>query len=474
MKSIRNPKHLERYEDVVFDLEQPLNIAPANNTVQVRNNLKFIADNSGEATPFDWYNARIALDFKVEKHDGTDFAIGANVNDDSLTANRLDQIIAYEADQMGIVNGANSFISRLSVLANGKELYQCNYANHSVNIKNLLEYNKSYADSVATNEFYFLDTSTSANKNRFTRRNVTHRQDGANPGGDQAGIMLDNTPASFNEGFAKRKALLGTSSTVHCEIPLNRYSFFEALENKLLPNTKIEINFEIEKDDNLIWRTGGNRCRVVITRLQLFVPRLIYNEDGHKIYMNNYLKPDTWSYLNEVVESNLASNQAVGNFRITNGISKPRHVFVFFINTPNIESQTANPFLYNTFSVSTDPRTLNRCYLEVGNGNEYPDIHYKPSEDPSRVFRDVMSYVFANNDFQGGTLLNRQNFENIFPFVYFDLTKQKIDIKDGVTKLAFHYELSGATAANYNIYALVLHEREAVIEQQSGKLLLRA
>ena len=474
MKSIRNPKHLERYEDVVFDLEQPLNIAPANNTVQVRNNLKFIADNSGEATPFDWYNARIAMDFKVEQHDGTDFAIGANVNDDSLTANRLAQIIAYQNDQMGIVNGANSFISRLSVLANGKELYQCNYANHSVNIKNLLEYNKSYADSVASNEFYFLDTSTSANKNRFTRRNVTHRQDGANPGGDQAGLMLDNTPASFNEGFAKRKALLGTSSTVNCEIPLNRYSFFEKLEDKLLPNTKIEINFEIEKDDNLIWRTGGNRCRVVITRLQLFVPRLIYNKDGHEIYMSNYLKPDTWTYLNEVVESNLATNQAVGNFRITNGISKPRHVFVFFINTPNIESQTANPFLYNTFSISTDPQTLNRCYLEVGNGNEYPDIHYKPSEDPSRVFRDVMKYVYANNDFQGGTLLNRQNFENIFPFVYFDLTKQKIDIKDGVTKLAFHYELSGATAANYNIYALVLHDREAVIEQKSGKLLLRA
>ena len=473
MKSFRNPKYLERYEDVVFNLENPINIAPANNTVQVRNNLKFIADNSGEATPFDWYNARIAMDFKVEQHDGTDFVIGANVNDDSiLVANRA-QITAYEADQMGIVNGSNSFISRLSVLANGKELYQCNYANHSVNIKNLLEYNKSYADSVATNEFYFLDTSTSANKNRFTRRNVTHRRNAAN-GAEEEGLMIDNTPASFNEGFAKRKALLGTSSTVHCEIPLNRYSFFEALENKLLPNTKIEINFEIEKDDNLIWRTGGNRCRVVITRLQLFVPRIIYNKDGHEIYMRDYLKPDTLPYLNEVVETNLATNQAVGNFRITNGISKPRHVFVFFINTPNIESQTANPFLYNTFSVSTDPRTLNRCYLEVGNGNEYPDIHYKPSEDPSRVFRDVMSYVFANNDFQGGTLLNRQNFENIFPFVYFDLTKQKIDLKDGVTKLAFHYELSGATAANYNIYALVLHEREAVIEQKSGKLLLRA
>ena len=85
-----------------------------------------------------------------------------------------------------------------------------------------------------------------------------------------------------------------------------------------------------------------------------------------------------------------------------------------------------------------------------------------------------MGYVYAKNDFQGGTLLNISNFENLFPFVYFDLTKQKMDIKDGVTKLSFHYELSANPNAHYNIYALVLHEREAEVEQQGGKLLLRA
>ena len=51
-----------------------------------------------------------------------------------------------------------------------------------------------------------------------------------------------------------------------------------------------------------------------------------------------------------------------------------RHVFVFAINTANIDDQRSNPFLYNTFSVSTDPRTLDRTCLEVGNGNEYPDL----------------------------------------------------------------------------------------------------
>ena len=71
-----------------------------------------------------------------------------------------------------------------------------------------------------------------------------------------------------------------------------------------------------------------------------------------------------------------------------------------------------------------------------------------------------MGYVYANNDFQGGTLLNRSNFESLFPFVYFDLTKQKL-------------ELSGNPDADYDIYALILHEREVEIEQKSGKLLLR-
>ena len=49
-----------------------------------------------------------------------------------------------------------------------------------------------------------------------------------------------------------------------------------------------------------------------------------------------------------------------------------------------------------------------------------------------------------------------------------------MDIKDGVTRLSFHYELSGTRATNYIMYGLVLHEQEAEIEKEGGKLLLRA
>ena len=198
---------------------------------------------------------------------------------------------------MEIVNGSSSIIEKLTIEASGRAVYSCNYANHVVNIKNLLEYNPSYVESVATNEFYYLDTTRHAEKSKFTKRQVTHRRNAAN-NGDDAGLMLDDVVANYNKGFALRKALLGDSATVRCEIPLNRYSFFESLEDKLLPNTNILLNIEIESDNNLIWRVGGNNCRVILTRLQLFVPRLTFNSEGQKLYIDNYLKPYKWTYLN--------------------------------------------------------------------------------------------------------------------------------------------------------------------------------
>ena len=118
MKSFRNPKCLERYEDVVFDLEQALDTAPANAAHQSKTRLRFVADNTGESTPFDWYNARLSMDFKANK-----LADGGNIE---------------AKDYNGIVNGSNSFMEKLSILANGREVYSCNYANHVANIKNFL------------------------------------------------------------------------------------------------------------------------------------------------------------------------------------------------------------------------------------------------------------------------------------------------------------------------------------------------
>ena len=156
MKSFRNPKYLERYPDVVFDLEQPLDANPNDGQYQKREVMKIVADNTGETTPFDWYNSRLSIDFKVDK--------------------LVDHAALTLTDHNGIVNGSNSLIKKLSVTANGRQVYDCDYANHCVNIKNLLEYNPSYAKSVGTNEFFFPDTTRHADEIKYSRRQVTHRR----------------------------------------------------------------------------------------------------------------------------------------------------------------------------------------------------------------------------------------------------------------------------------------------------------
>ena len=446
MTNYRNPKYLERYEDVVYELDTALNLNVANNASQKKDGYRFVADNSGETTPLDWYHARFNVDFKL--------VLIANGNNIAVN------------DHNGMVNSAHSLIKKLIVKMNGINVYTCSEANHATNIKNLLEYSQGYSRSQGTNEFYYLDTTRSAEEREFTQMALDGNAQNVTP----------SRVAGYNKGFAARKALLGVSATVNTEIPLNRYSFFESLYLLLLPTSKIKLEIDIENDTSLVWQAGAN-CRVVITKFQLIVPRIVFNAEGKNLYMNNYVnieKPLKWNYLRELVTKSDASQQQTGSFRISTGINKPRHVFVFIIDVADENVQTANKFLYKTFSVSTDPRTLTSCHLEVGVGREYPHLAYKPSTEPNRVFRDVLRYVHANSRFAGDTLLNRTNFNNLFPFIYFDLTKQPTDIKDGMTKLTFKYELSGATATAYSIYSLILYEQEIEMRKTDGKLTLRS
>ena len=193
MKSYRNPKYVERYEDVFFEIETPLNTGnPGNNNSQKKDGYRFVADNTGEVTPFDWYNSRISVGFKVQL-----------MNNANITVD----------DHNGIVNGSHSLLKDIDVKLNGRKVYDCNDANHSVNIKNLLDCSPSYAESTAMNELFYLDT-------------LRHAEE-------------DPTSANYNKGFAERKSLLETSVVVNTEIPLRRYSFFEALEGELLPSTRL-------------------------------------------------------------------------------------------------------------------------------------------------------------------------------------------------------------------------------------------
>ena len=166
-----NPKYVERYEDVIFELQIPLNTVVGNGEHHKMKKFRFIVDNTGEVTVFNWNRARLSVDFKV-----------------NLLADWADITLV---DHNGTLNGSHSLIRDLSVTINGKKLYDCDEANHCVNIKNMLEYSTAFSESLATNDYFYVDTSRSAEERP--------------------------AQATYNRGFASRNARLGTSSTVSTE-----------------------------------------------------------------------------------------------------------------------------------------------------------------------------------------------------------------------------------------------------------------
>jgi len=93
MTNYRNSKLIERYDDAVFELETALSTNVENGASQKKANHRFVMDNSGESTPFDWYHARFNVDINLEK-----LADGADVAAD---------------DHNGIVNSAYSLIKKI-------------------------------------------------------------------------------------------------------------------------------------------------------------------------------------------------------------------------------------------------------------------------------------------------------------------------------------------------------------------------
>ena len=191
-----------------------------------------------------------------------------------------------------------------------------------------------------------------------------------------------------------------------------------------------------------------------------------------KEYTEKYLKPKKWTYLREHHE--ITQTTAINSyFRISTGIRRPRHVLLWVVNNAKYSNQQGNIFSFDTFSVGTANRYFSKAQLEVNNSIHYPQLEMT-SDEESRLYRALLSFNSAYNDFLSGPLITRKNFKNIFGMIYFDLRNQEVDVQDAVVSLTFRYELNGAPGAGYTLNALVLHEQEIELYTASGKLLIKA
>ena len=430
----------KRYEYVSFDLQNPIKL-PANNSNQVKTGYKFTVDSTHDSTPMDWYNAYFELDLKITEMDNTDYGAG---------------------DDAAIINGGFSIIEKITVKFDGIKVLDLDKANHAVNVKNLTDFSKVYSNEVGQSMFHYPDTATGAITQEYTTLDLT----------GNAQNIAPTRSTTYNDGFTKRKTLLSGGASNNIILPLNRFGFFQSFEEQICPNGKVTFDIELESDDNVIFRdNGAGAGRYIITKFVLWVPKMTLSPSGEKLFAETYLNPHTWKYLMETIES-APFTQKTGKFRITSSITKPRHVFVWVLNTAKFDDQEQNMFVFNTYNIA-NARTITSARLELSNGVFYPEGAMNPTNEMAKVYRELIEYNKSFNDYLSGPTINLKSFKDLYGILYFDLTHQDTVLKEGDTKLELRFELNDTPNAPYNFYALVLSEKEISVEVKSGKAVLR-
>ena len=411
--AFRASEFLQRNELVRFQLDDVIR-APANGQHQQKNGYTFTIND--RSSFYDWYNAYFEVQFQVQKlADGAGYAA---------------------ADRISVINGSHSLISHLMIKSAGKIVYDTDNLHKVVFVKNLLEYSDDFSRSLAKNSLWYLDTSyeiTNANQNT----------------GFEARRLL--TQAANNDGT-------GGAKNVNRIIPLNRYSFFEGLESKMLVPMQLEFTLRLTDDAEMIQKlNAADDGRVVINRFLLWVPRLKPKDSLYSKFVDSFMKQDKWTYLREMYQMSSPRNDSA-DFQISASIDNVKSVFVY-LQRAKTRNEEANPYEFDTFNINADRGNgsyLRTCRLEYGNGVFYPVTAYD-SESKVRIFNDLMSYAMRKNDYNTGTQLNLANYNSLYPLIFFDLSCKAEQVTRDPKQLMFRYTLNAASAGNspFSVHAIV-------------------
>ena len=193
------------------------------------------------------------------------------------------------------------------------------------------------------------------------------------------------------------------SKNVTPNIPLNRYSFFETLEGRLLPPMHLTIELELTPDAEVLCG-AVDTARLKIDRFYLWVPRLEPKDALMSKFVSDYQKISEWTNLRELYQSSDVFRNS-GDFRISPAIDKVKHVFIY-AQREKTNDMTENPYIFDTFKLNAADNncTISTCRLEYGNGTFYPEYAYD-CDDKNRIFSDLMNFCWKKNDYNTGTQL---------------------------------------------------------------------
>ena len=310
----RRQPYLENTTYVQINLDTPITL-PGNTQCQTKTGYKFTVRDGDNF--YDWYNAYFRVDFKFGA-----VANGANIDADTESAP---------------INGSFSLIKSLKLSSAGKNCTRRIISTKVFSSKICLIFWMIFREAWQKNQFWYIDSDATT----ATDNNVT------------------------NLGMRERALLSHGGEIVKTIIPLNRYSFFEGLSDKLLPPLQLDFEIILQNDEEIIFQNNATARRIVVRKFELWVPQLHLTGKGQTLANENFLKPTQWKYLNENMHSSSSRSDANGTWLFTPGVKDPKHVFVFFQQTRKQNSYTQNPYIFDTFDIDGDDSArLDTCRLQ--------------------------------------------------------------------------------------------------------------
>ena len=429
--AFRSSEYLQRYELVQYQLDSVIRI-PAAGQKQQKNGYKFTIND--RSSFYDWYNAYFEVQFKLQTLDDPPVGFTAAVADNS--------------GAITVINGSHSLIKHMTIKTAGKIVYDTDNLHKVTFIKNRLEYSDDFSRSVAKNSFWYLDIS---DDNRAV-------------------------DAGTNNGFKARRLLTSADNNVNVTIPLNRYSFFEELEGRMLVPMQLNIELELQNDNELIYKNAAAADgRVVVNRLLLWIPKLIPKDIMYDKFVSSFLSASSWTYKREMYNASAITRDS-GFFQISSSIDNVKHVFVY-LQREKTDRAAENPYLFDTYKLQVAAndgnvdRYLTTCRLEYGNGIFYPETEYD-SESKVRIFNDLMSYAMRRNDYNTGTQLNIANYKSLYSIIYFNISYQTDNVTRDPKQLIFRYRINANSGVNFRVHAIVLYDEEVVIDKVGNELVI--
>ena len=343
-------------------------------------------------------------------------------------------------------NGLMYLFSNIKYLLSGNEIESINHPGQATTMLGMAKYSKNFSHGPGLAQGWYPDTTINADHDH-------------------------------NEGFAKRRKYFVTSPNPrgHFSIPiyLEHLSGFIEDFDKIVYGMRHSLQLTRKATDaDAIFRAGGVPAgKIVLSKITWWMPRILPSDsETYSLYkqIENKIEIPCAFRMRQCasIDISLMTNYT-WNLGVRTASEKPRYIIVGF-QTGKANDQAQNAALFDHCQTVNMKIRLN--------STEYPSTDFNANflrNDYAGIYMNMLNFIRQYNGMErlvSSTSVDAQDFKDLFPLFFFDVSKQSERLNQGVVDVSVLMKFAANTAANTYAYALVISDRYLKFQSDGRKM----